>query len=241
MGRSPLRTPPLFVSTGRKRSISEGFPTAAAARPSSLCFLPAPGPLSCLSVFPFSPRCSLFPVFQFSFFVAQHPLFAAALPSLFLCSRPPCDSLFPHLFRFSLFAASCPFRPFFPAHPASLFCPVSCPPRRSPFHHSRPSRLCFPPARPLFPVLLPCFLFSRLCFPSARPLFPVLLPLFPVLPPLFPVRPALVFHPLRPIPLPPLFRPLFAPFSPRFVPFVPFSGPLRPHFLPRPAEDSARG
>lgn len=210
--RSPLRTPPLFVSTGRKRSISEGLPTAAAARPSSLCFLPAPGPFPAFQFFLFRHAAPSFPSFSFPF-LSRSTLFLLPLCLLFSFA-PTGPSALPFRtssdFRFSQLPASsvpflCPLR--------LVFRPVSCPPRRSPFHHSRPSRLCFPPARPLFPVL----------------------------PPLFPVRPALVFHPLRPIPLPPLFRPLSAPFPPRFVPFVPFSGPLRPHFLPRPAEDSARG
>ena len=240
-GRSPLRAPPLFVSTGRKRGVSEVFPTAAAARPSSLCFLPAPGPFPAFQFFLFRHAAPSFPSFSFPF-LSRSTLFLLPLCLLFsfaptgpsaLPFRTSSDFRFSQLpVRFVPFFLPIPplFSALFPARPAVL--PSTIP--ALPVSVSRLLGLCFLFSCPvscspaLFPVLLPCFLFSRLCFPSARPLFPVLLPLFPVLPPLFPVRPALVFHPLRPIPLPPLFRPLSAPFCPLFPFFRTASPPFPP-------------
>ena len=250
-GRSPLRTPPLFVSTGRKRSISEGLPTAAAARPSSLCFLPAPGPFPAFQFFLFRHAAPSFPSFSFPF-LSRSTLFLLPLCLLFSFA-PTGPSALPFRtssdFRFSqlpvrfvpfflpippLFSALFPARPAvlpstIPALPVSvsrllgLFFLFSCPVSCSPASVSRPpgpcflfSCLCFLFSRLCFLFSCLCFLFSRLCFPSARPLF------------------SIRFAPF-------LCLPFFAPFPPRFVPFVPFSGPLRPHFLPRPAEDSARG
>ena len=234
-GRSPLRTPPLFVSTGRKRSISEGLPTAAAARPSSLCFLPAPGPFPAFQFFLFRHAAPSFPSFSFPF-LSRSTLFLLPLCLLFsfaptgpsaLPFRTSSDFRFSQLpVRFVPFFLPIPplFSALFPARPAVL--PSTIP--------ALPASVSRPPG-PCFLFSCPCFLFSCLCFPSARPLFPVLLPLFPVLLPLFPVllplfpvRPALVFHPLRPIPLPPLFRPLSAPFCP----LCPFFRTASPPFPP---------
>lgn len=128
--------------------------------------------------------------------------------------RPPLLSpplLHPQIFK--LFPPCLPF-----SARAELLFSFSPRPHCSPPLFLRPFR----PLRSLRPLRLPRLprlprpSLSRLCFPSARPLF------------------SIRFAPF-------LCLPFFAPFPPRFVPFVPFSGPLRPHFLPRPAEDSARG
>ena len=128
----------------------------------------------------------------------------------------------------------------------------SCFPLRPPLLSSP---LLHPQIFKLFPPCLPFSARAELLFsfsprPHCSPSF-FLRPLRPFRP-LRPLRP---LRSLRPLRLPrstrpslsrlrfPPVRPLFpaTPFPPRFVPFVPFSGPLRPHFLPRPAEDSARG
>lgn len=130
------------------------------------------------------------------------------------------------------------FRPTVSFFPSSLvlLSPSASPPVASPFAPSNLQTLSTLPS--LFrPRRTPLFLFSPPALQS--PLFSPALPASPV-PPASPAPPAQPFPPLF---FCPPVRPLFpaTPFSPRFVPFVPFSGPLRPHFLPRPAEDSARG
>ena len=126
-------------------------------------------------------------------------------------------------FFFKLFR---PLRSFCLSNRLSAFCFRQ--PR--PFHFFRPT--CFPFSialcLPFRPFLSPLFFsFFRLSFEFR-------LSMFSACPLQFSVPLALPrFYPPRPLSQPPL--------SPRFVPFVPFSGPLRPHFLPRPAEDSARG
>lgn len=185
------------------------FPTAAAARPSSLCFLPAPGPFPAFQFFLFRHAAPSFPAFQFFLFSPRSTLFLLPLCLLFsfALARPATLSFRTSSdFRFRSFL---PFPSLFSARSALFSAPFP----------ARPAVL--PSTIPALPVSVSrllglCFLFSRLCFPSARPLF------------------SIRFAPF-------LCLPFFAPFPPRFVPFVPFSGPLRPHFLPRPAEDSARG
>lgn len=132
------------------------------------------------------------------------------------------------------------FRPTVSFFPSSLvlLSPSASPPVASPFAPSNLQTLSTLPS--LFrPRRTPLFLFSPPALQS--PLFspalsgPSGLSGSPGSPgPPGPAFPASFF-----LPAPPLFP--ATPFPPRFVPFVPFSGPLRPHFLPRPAEDSARG
>ena len=234
-GRSPLRAPPLFVSTGRKRSISEGLPTAAAARPSSLCFLPAPGPFPAFQFFLFRHAAPSFPSFSFPF-LSRSTLFLLPLCLLFsfaptgpsaLPFRTSSDFRFSQLpVRFVPFFLPIPplFSALFPARPAVLpstipALPVSvsrllglcflfsCPVSCSPASVSRPPGPCF-----LFSCL--CFLFSRLCFPSARPLFSIRFAPFLCLP---------FFAPFSPP-----FRPLSAPFCP----LCPFFRTASPPFPP---------
>lgn len=196
------------------------FPTAAAARPSSLCFLPAPGPFPAFQFFLFRHAAPSFPSFSFPF-LSRSTLFLLPLCLLFSFA-PTGPSALPFRtssdFRFrsflsvsSLFSArSALFSAPFPARPAVL--PSTIP--ALPVSVSRLLGLCFLSTLPLFfaslhPVSLFCPLSTSPAVPAFRRLRPSRLR-FPPVRPLFPATP----------------------FSPRFVPFVPFSGPLRSHFLP---------
>ena len=230
MGRSLLRAPPLFVSTGRKRGVSEVFPTAAAARPSSLCFLPAPGPFPAFQFFLFRHAAPSFPSFSFPF-LSRSTLFLLPLCLLFSFA-PTGPSALPFRtssdFRFSQLPVR--FVPFF----------LPIPPLFSALFPARPP-FSLPPFPP-FPSLFPACSASVSCSPA----------LFPVLPPLFPVRPALVScspasvscspasvsRPPGPCfpsasphssasPFSPPFRPVLSPlslFPDRFAPFPPPAG-----------------
>lgn len=154
------------------------LPTAAAARPSSLCFLPAPGPFPAFQFFLFRHAAPSFPSFSFPF-LSRSTLFLLPLCLLFSFA-PTGPSALPFRtssdFRFSqlpvrfvpfflpippLFSAPFPARPAvlpstIPALPVSVsrllgLCFLfSCPVSCSPASVSRPPGPCFPSASPHF-------------------------------------------------------------------------------------------
>lgn len=196
------------------------FPTAAAARPSSLCFLPAPGPFPAFQFFLFRHAAPSFPSFSFPF-LSRSTLFLLPLCLLFSFA-PTGPSALPFRtssdFRFrsflsvsSLFSArSALFSAPFPARPAVL--PSTIP--ALPVSVSRLLGLCFLSTLPLFLPRSILFLFSVL-FPPAPP---SLLSVVSALP-------ASVSRPSDPCFLPPPFRPVLSPLSLFPDRFAPISSP----------------